>query len=346
MGIWDFVRDSGGVRLLVDFGAINGVPEDRLLDKTELTHELICNPSAELSPAQELRVIENLLKALNYQPGKGLELGLTCNFSTFGMWGYGLICSATLGDAIDMALKYLQLTFAYSEIEQERGESEAKLNFAPPNLPAGIKRFVVERDMGAAVRLLNELAGKDFHLNSFELQSGVGRAHSKHDNLGKIGGVDPIYNSSRYSLSFDRKFLTRTLKDANSGTVAMCEQVCRQLLEKRRSKLSTSKLIETYIANVLLDTPPTLEVFSKLTNTSVRTIKRRLQREGTTFRALVADSRSFVASELVQNKGLHLTEIAERLGYSDLSSFSQAFKRWFGISPAEYRRRNKNSLRN
>ncbi|WP_415869213.1 helix-turn-helix domain-containing protein [Burkholderia ubonensis] len=56
-------------------------------------------------------------------------------------------------------------------------------------------------------------------------------------------------------------------------------------------------------------------------NTSARKLKRRLQDEGTTFRALLGDERPT------------LTEVAERLGFSDLSSFSQAFKRWYGVAP-------------
>ncbi|OJA24332.1 hypothetical protein BGV47_31550 [Burkholderia ubonensis] len=60
---------------------------------------------------------------------------------------------------------------------------------------------------------------------------------------------------------------------------------------------------------------------ARLMNTSARKLKRRLLDEGTTFRALLGDERPT------------LTEVAERLGFSDLSSFSQAFKRWYGVAP-------------
>jgi AraC-like DNA-binding protein len=72
-------------------------------------------------------------------------------------------------------------------------------------------------------------------------------------------------------------------------------------------------------------------------NTSARTLKRRLQEDGTTFRTLLNEARSAMAETLLSDAHLTLTEIAERLGYSDLSSFSQAFKRWYGVAPQVYR---------
>ena len=74
---------------------------------------------------------------------------------------------------------------------------------------------------------------------------------------------------------------------------------------------------------------------------SERTLKRRLQDEGTTFSALLAQARSGQARALVADGDLPLTQIAERMGFSDLSSFSQAFKRWFGVAPSVLRKTGK-----
>jgi len=207
MSLWDFVRDPSSIRLLLDFGEQRGVGAEKLLDKTALTVDLLGNPSTELSAAQELRVIENLLRAMQYRPCLGLELGLTCNFSAFGMWGYGVVSSATLGDAVNLALKFIQLSFAYSIIEQTHEGGQTQLTFSAPDLPTGIRRFVVERDMGAAACLLKEIGGEPFHRNEFGLQAGKGRAYVKHDKVGRVCGVEPFFNADRYQLSFDSKFL-------------------------------------------------------------------------------------------------------------------------------------------
>jgi AraC-like DNA-binding protein len=76
---------------------------------------------------------------------------------------------------------------------------------------------------------------------------------------------------------------------------------------------------------------------ARLMNTSERTLKRRLHDEGTTFRALLAESRGAMAEALLREGELALGEIAERLGFADLSTFSQAFKRWYGVAPSTFR---------
>lgn len=343
MSLWDFARDPGSVRMLLDFGAEHGVPADVLLAKSGIAPEVIGDPNGQLSAMQELKVIENLMRALNRPAGLGMRVGLRCNFSAFGMWGYGLISSATLGDAVNMALRFLPLTFAYSVIEQSRVGDQAMLTFGPPQLAPGTQRFVVEREMGAAICLLQEVGGRDFALSSLTLLGGKGRQHAAPEGLTHIAGVTPDYRGDGYRLTFDAQHLHKRLPTANATTAAMCEQMCVKLIDQRKARIGTAKVIEGYLSGSQSPTLPTLDQFARLTHTSERTLKRRLQKEGTSFRELVTQQRSATAAEWVSEGRLSLTEIALRLGYSDLSCFSQAFKRWFGMSPAAWRKQHHRS---
>jgi len=118
MSLWDFARDPASVLTLLEVGKERAVDEQVLLQGTRLKRAQLDDPNSELSAAQEMRVIANLLKELGHPPSLGLEIGLRCHFTSFGMWGYGLIASASLGAAVDLALRYLQLTFAYCVIEK------------------------------------------------------------------------------------------------------------------------------------------------------------------------------------------------------------------------------------
>ena len=57
----------------------------------------------------------------------------------------------------------------------------------------------------------------------------------------------------------------------------------------------------------------------------------------TRVRTLQEEVREALADELLITEGLPVAEIAERLGYSQVSSFTQAFRRWKGVGPREYR---------
>lgn len=73
---------------------------------------------------------------------------------------------------------------------------------------------------------------------------------------------------------------------------------------------------------------------------SERTMRRHLTKAGTSYRALVDDSRRERALMLA-HEGIHsVTAIAMRSGFTDVSSFSRAFRRWTGTLPSDYLAKN------
>ncbi|QOC24308.1 helix-turn-helix domain-containing protein [Wenzhouxiangella sp. AB-CW3] len=72
---------------------------------------------------------------------------------------------------------------------------------------------------------------------------------------------------------------------------------------------------------------------------SRQTLYKRLKQENQTFAALLEDVRREQALWFVSDTDRSLTEVAQCLGFSELSAFSRAFKRWMGLSPARFRAR-------
>ena len=70
---------------------------------------------------------------------------------------------------------------------------------------------------------------------------------------------------------------------------------------------------------------------------SARSLHRNLNELGTTFGSILEEVRREFAEHYVSDTREDLTEVAFRLGYSEQSSFSRAFKRWTGRSPSAYR---------
>jgi len=69
----------------------------------------------------------------------------------------------------------------------------------------------------------------------------------------------------------------------------------------------------------------------------VRSLQRKLKDEGTTFKALLNGVRQELAYHYIRDSRLNVNEISFLLGFSDISSFSRAFKRWTGEPPSAYR---------
>jgi AraC-like DNA-binding protein len=68
-----------------------------------------------------------------------------------------------------------------------------------------------------------------------------------------------------------------------------------------------------------------------------RTLQRLLQRESLSYRQLVDEVRAERATVLLRDSDAPVTEIAFDLGYTDVSHFIRAFRRWTGVSPSRYR---------
>jgi AraC-like DNA-binding protein len=74
---------------------------------------------------------------------------------------------------------------------------------------------------------------------------------------------------------------------------------------------------------------------------SERTLQRRLEAEGASFRAILDETRKELAQRYFKQGNLALAHIAYLLGFNDQSSFFRAAKRWFGMTPQQYRLRHR-----
>lgn len=76
-------------------------------------------------------------------------------------------------------------------------------------------------------------------------------------------------------------------------------------------------------------------------NTSVRTLQRQLRAQGVSYRDVVESAREAAARRELADPTRPVHEIAFLLGYADVRSFRRAFQRWTGLSPGDFRRREK-----
>ena len=139
-------------------------------------------------------------------------------------------------------------------------------------------------------------------------------------------------------IRFDAGLLKRPMATAD----VMIESLMRHYGDLRLAALSEERgeigQLRREIARVLIKGEGGIEHLAKATGTSVRTLQRRLKDAGVNYSELQNDVRKTLALNLLENETLALAEIAFSLGYSEVSAFNHAFRRWVGQSPGDYRR--------
>lgn len=82
---------------------------------------------------------------------------------------------------------------------------------------------------------------------------------------------------------------------------------------------------------------PAFESICGLLGTSPQVLRRRLAEEGTSYQQIKDAVRRELALELLSRREVAIADIAERTGFTEPAAFSRAFKKWCGLSPAQFR---------
>ena len=139
-------------------------------------------------------------------------------------------------------------------------------------------------------------------------------------------------------IRFDAGLLTRPMATAD----AMIEGMMRHYGDLRLAALPQQRSeidpLRREIARLLVKGESGIGHLANATGTSVRTLQRRLKDAGVNYNDLLNDVRKTLALNLLENETMALGEIAFSLGYSEVSAFNHAFRRWVGQSPGDYRR--------
>lgn len=125
---------------------------------------------------------------------------------------------------------------------------------------------------------------------------------------------------------------------ANRHSFAAMLGALRELASRQHHEEQLSVRVAQTLDGVITGRMDADEMARRL-GVSKRTLERRLEREGTTFRELSTESLKSRFATLIKEPGLGTDVIADRLGFHDASSLLRACRRWFGASPSELRRR-------
>lgn len=149
------------------------------------------------------------------------------------------------------------------------------------------------------------------------------------------------FNATEHGVLFERALLDMQL---DGGFPALHKQA-EYRVEQRLTKLPQRQGLIASIQQAYARKPQLMgqgiESMAQELGVGARTLQRRLREEGQNYAALQADCRYQLAMKLLQNPAVDMEAVSDKLGFSDRRSFTRAFTRWSGVSPSEFRKRDR-----
>lgn len=189
---WDFVRSVTSMRLMAELAADHGMALSASLLGTGITQKDLDDPSVIVTAQQELRMIRNLVEQLQAIPGLGMQAGSRYHFTAFGALGFAIVSSATARSALDVALGYFHLTFAFTHFKVVDAQDESTLTLDDTGIPKDLQRFIVERDLRALITVQRDLFSFNTPLKRLSFRFSK---PSYATDYVDIFGVEPIFDA-------------------------------------------------------------------------------------------------------------------------------------------------------
>ncbi|MCH8498156.1 MAG: AraC family transcriptional regulator [Marinobacter sp.] len=323
--------------LLCQFIERQGLDVNALLAGTELSRERLRQPGWRLSLAATLRIISNA-QALDARPDFGVRLGALLNIGSHGFLGYAFQSSRTLGDAFDLAVRYLRTRTSLFDLRVNQVGETALLQMEPCYEFGGQFEVLADIFVTSVLSIGQHILR---YLPALDIELCVPYREQDQHRLWRQAGVGIAFQRADLQIRFPAHWLATPLKTADPQLAALaaarCEEELRNAGEPRQDLLSR---VRQLIRHHLQDAHAMDKVAADLYMTT-RTLRRRLYEQGSSYQALQEQVRRRLATEMLLYTELSVDTIADQLGYSDPSNFGRAFRRWTGLSPRHYRQQQR-----
>ena len=332
------IRNITSVQIIVAYGVELGIDVNLLLQGSGLVSYQLTKHDMQVEDKQELHILKNLVMNTTSPFKVGMELGSRYHLTSYGIMGYALLASSTPRKAIELGLRFLDLTYVYSKIELIEIDQDLSLRFSC-DIAGELGKLILARDMMGAAMIQREVFETGHLPINLQFTSPQPRSLSL-DTMQQILGAEIQFDSNYNGIVWVAVQMDLPLVKANAATAKICEQQCSQLLQQKQNW----KPIERQVKDTLLRlglTASMQDIADHLSRTT-RTLHRQLKQEQTNWRQVRDDVRIGIAEELLSNP-MKLDEIAERLGFSDRANFSHSFKRCRNITPSQHRKQSKNN---
>jgi len=288
------------------------------------TYESLISSAIELSKIQAL----------------GLYVGERIGLTSHGMLGYAMLNSGSGREAIQIFQEFINTRTPFVTINLSENNDVLSLEFIEMREIDKVRKTFLEALFVTFHNILSQISFGDIQISSVTFGYNEPNYASKYQEFFDC----PFHFSTGINkIDIPVDYLDTPLKLSNPTSLKQARHLCEIELKKLsitdRSKSLSSRIREMLITSV--GNFPTLEKTSTRLNMTSRTLHRHLEKENTSYKEILEEVSFNISKEYLLQSTLTIQEISVLLGYIDVANFRRAFKRWSGITPSDYKQKNK-----
>lgn len=322
------------VQIMMDTVAEAGVERSEFLRAAKLEAASVLAADARLPRAKLYDLCEIALDLTN-DPAFGLHSSERLANDALNPIAALVAHSATLREGMGSIDEFRRLLGEEASFGlYEQGDKVIVRCDGLPDEALRVRRFMAEVVVAGLFRTLRRFRA-DAHIDyvSFEYS-----APEYHREYARFFEGCARFEQPFTGLCFDAKLMAAAAPHPD----AELHQALRVFAARRISHLVDKAPYAARVLDLLVwRRPPrdmTMQAVARELHVSVRTLRRQLTAEGKTYAELLTEALTLIAKSSLLDERRTILETALELGFADNTTFHRAFKRWTGLTPAEYRR--------
>lgn len=289
------------------------------------------DPDARIPSKAILQFLERAAWQLR-DPMVGLHAGSRAN--TRGPLFYLLLSSPSLADGLRRFTRYARVTLDTQEFRVSREAGVVSLTVDPGDPAIARSRHACDYIMGAVLGSLRRAVPRFRPLGVDLVHDAVGGEQAEAE---RIFGCPVRFKAPRNVLRFPDASLRSAPLGANPAITEQVERYTASLLDRLESRPARDRAAAAVRRLLVEGLRPDRAVVARRLHTSERTLQRQLLEEKTSFKSVRDGVLEETSRALLTNATLKVEAVGRSVGFSEASSFSKAFTRWAGHSPARFR---------
>lgn len=314
-----------------------GLDGKALLQRAGLDPALLKEPNGR-SPVSAMSRLWHLAVEAANDPCLGLKVAAYVQPATFHSLGLALLASENLEDALQRSARFSRIVSSAVDVTIEPCDGGVK-QVVGWRADGPIVEEALDLMMASTLKMGLLLLGLDPNApRPIELRLRRSATPAMRTEFEAFFRCPIHFEAHENSMWIPREWMDLPLPMANPVLARQNDLVVMEYLSRFDGARFAEKVRAELISRLPAGEPPRSAVAAAL-KLSEKTLQRRLQDEDTSYQQVLDEVRRDLAQQYLREGPVSVCEVTFRLGFSDQSSFTRAFRRWTGVTPGEFRGR-------